>query len=1338
MNTSALHSSLRRVVLRPMLDHSAALLLLPIFFAMSGAARAQIAAVPTITTVAGGGLLGPSDGGPATLGGLFDPVGVALDRAGNLYIADYNYNRIRKVDKVTGIITTVAGNGILGYSGDGGPAISASISLPYGVAVDGAGNLYIADLGNGCIRMVAAATGIITTVAGAPTSALGDGGPATSASLGPYDVKVDALGNLYIADYGNNRVRMVAAGTGIITTVAGNGVRTYSGDGVPAATASLAYPDGIALDNAGNIYISEEAGRIRKVAVDTGIITTVAGTGVEAYSGDGGPATSAQLYYPEGIAVDDAGNLYIGDVGNSRIRKVSSLTGIITTIAGNGIPGFKGDGGPAINAELWGGEGVALDSSGNIYVADEINGRIRRITAGGAIAPTTAPTTSLGSISAVFNILVQLTAAQTISSITAAISQGTHQEYTVGSVSGCVVDGITSNAAGTICIVPVTFTPAYPGERKVPLSILTSTGTYAVGMSGMGIGPQVALTPGVITTVAGNGPTYAYPSGGGPAIDASLNGPFSVAVDSAGNLYIAANCYCVWKVTAATGIITRAAGNGSFGVSSGDGGQATNATIWAASDVAVDSAGNLYIADSRNNNVRMVAAGTGIITTVAGGGSNGSGDGGPATSAELDSPADVAVDSAGNLYIVDGNALIRKVTKATGIITTVAGNGDGGYSGDGGPATSASISPTTIVVDSAGNLYIDENQNQRIRRVSAATGLISTVAGNGTPNYSGDGGAATSASLYSPRAIALDSAGNLYIADATSSRIRRVAAGTGIITTIAGNGMQVFSGDGGPATSGSFLYPQGLALDSAGNLYIADAQSGRVRKVAVNNSGLSFADTTLGSTSTDSPLTATVSNIGNAPLVIGVPATGSNPSLSSGFVLASGTTCPQLSTTSLVGGLASGFDCLLAVSFTPLIAGVDSGSLVLTDDALNATAATQIISLNGNGVVQDTTSTTLSTSPLSLVYGQPVAITATVTDTQSGKTANVPTGSVTFTDVQGGTLVSLNGGTAINLVNGVATLGNVVLGNAGTHNITAYYSGVTGSYAASNSGSNLTVQQAPASVTPNAASKVYGTADPALSGALVGFLPSDNVSGSFSRSPGETVGGGPYQISAVLSPTGVLGNYSIAYKTAQFTITQATPVITWTPGPLVYGTPLGSAQLNASTTVPGSWAYTPTAGTVPTAGAQTLSATFTPTDSSDYTPATQTAALNVRYSLNTCLGDLGHSILKPINADGTSTFKQGSTVPAKFRVCDASGNSVGNPGVVTSFRLVQVRSGTLSNTIDEPVITANPDSNFRWDSAAQQWVFNIDTKPLATSSTYVYVIGLNDASTITFQYGLLK
>jgi sugar lactone lactonase YvrE len=323
-----------------------------------------------ITTVAGGGAsLG--DNGPAISAQVYSSGGVAVDAAGNLYIADYYDNRVRKV--TNGVITTVAGNGTAGFSGDNGPATSAQLYFPEGVALDSAGNLYITDAGNRRIRKVT--NGVITTLAGNGTLGFsGDNGPATSAQLaGPEGLAVDSAGNLYIADVTNQRIRKVS--NGVITTVAGGG-SSGLGDNGPATSAQV-IPAGVAVDSAGNLYIADFGnGRIRKVS--NGVITTVAGGGSSGL-GDNGPATSAQLSGPSGVAVDAGGNLYIADYDNFRIRKVTN--GVITTVAGNGtMPGFSGDNGPATSAQFGFPESVAVDSAGNVYVVDLINNRIRVLT----------------------------------------------------------------------------------------------------------------------------------------------------------------------------------------------------------------------------------------------------------------------------------------------------------------------------------------------------------------------------------------------------------------------------------------------------------------------------------------------------------------------------------------------------------------------------------------------------------------------------------------------------------------------------------------------------------------------------------------------------------------------------------------------------------------------------------------------------------------------------------------------------------------------------------------------------------------------------------------------
>jgi uncharacterized repeat protein (TIGR02543 family) len=333
----------------------------------------------SISTVVGIGVDGYSgDGGPATTAQLKDPWGVALDSSGNLYIADDESHTIRKVDKSTGNISTVAGTGVAGYSGDGGAATSAQLDTPRGVTIDSNGNVYIADYTNNRVRKVNKSTGTISTIAGTGVAGYsGDGVPATSAQLNnPIAVLVDSLGNVYIADMGNQRIRKVDS-SGTISTVAGTGVGGHSGDGGLATSAQLSHPMGLALDSGNNLYVAENGNTIRKIN-PSGIISTVAGTGGTGYSGDDGPATSALMSNVSGVAVDGLGNVYIADTTNHRIRKVDQSTGIISTVVGTGVGGYSGDGGAATLAKLYYPHGVVVDSNGTLYIG-ESNHVIRKV-----------------------------------------------------------------------------------------------------------------------------------------------------------------------------------------------------------------------------------------------------------------------------------------------------------------------------------------------------------------------------------------------------------------------------------------------------------------------------------------------------------------------------------------------------------------------------------------------------------------------------------------------------------------------------------------------------------------------------------------------------------------------------------------------------------------------------------------------------------------------------------------------------------------------------------------------------------------------------------------------
>lgn len=354
--------------------------------------------IGTITTVAGTGTPGHSgDGGLATAAKLNQPTCVVMDSAGNLYIGDVVTYTVRKVSAVTGVITPYAGTGTPGYSGDGGPATSASMYGPSACTLDSSGNLYLADVGNNIIRKITASTGTITTIAGNGSGAgsgkggfSGDGGPATKAELDkPSGVAVDKDGNLFIADSWNQRVREVDAVTGIITTIAGNGTYGYSGSGGPATSAMMGNPEQLVLDGSGNLYIAEEgANVITKVNLSSGVISTVAGDGTTGpgngtenptIEGDGGLATKARLAQPQGVALDVVGNIFISDSNNQRVREIAASTGIINTVVGTTL-GYSGDGGPSNRAKLHSPEGLLVDGSGSLYIADAYNSVVRKVT----------------------------------------------------------------------------------------------------------------------------------------------------------------------------------------------------------------------------------------------------------------------------------------------------------------------------------------------------------------------------------------------------------------------------------------------------------------------------------------------------------------------------------------------------------------------------------------------------------------------------------------------------------------------------------------------------------------------------------------------------------------------------------------------------------------------------------------------------------------------------------------------------------------------------------------------------------------------------------------------
>lgn len=674
------------------------------------------------------------------------PMGVVRSVAarwlGDLIVVDYHAHRLWRIDS-TGILHALAGDGIPGNSGDGGPASEARFYWPHDLTQDRQGNLYLADLGNQVIRRIDGETGIITRVAGSgKVGRGGDGGPALDAELDTTcGVAVDDAGNLYLSSEWANNIRRVDAQTGIITLFAGQDARLYPaeqgdsrpyggprvsfmgyhGDGGPASAASFRHPEHLAFDSQGNLYVCDNSNdRVRKIDMRTGLISTVLGNGQRASNGDGGPASEASTLMPDAIFLDVHDNLYVGEKYGYRVRKVDATTGIVQTLVGNGVPGFGEEGLPSEATNCNSVEvGIWVDPDGTLFWSD-CSGRLRRRDGQSGIV-----TTVLGGTS--------------------------------------VHDGEPATAA-----------------------FLNGPGGLAVGPNGQIVIADVwnqrirAIDPqtGLIQTVAGNG-ARAYGGDNGPATEAYLGNPHDVAVDSQGRVIIADTRDGRLRRIELDGTIRCIAGTtlpwdaGEGRWDKGDNGPAISASIAHVEAVAVGPNDDIYLGDSAVGRIRKIDARTGIITTVAGTGLPGySGDGGPATSARLGAPTAIRFDGAGNLYFTDRNChVVRKVDLA-GMITTVVGCGEAGFSPDGTPARQARLDqPYGLAVARDGTIYVADSRNNCVRKVTAE-GVLATVAGCPTAGDGHDGEPATAAVLNEPHGLCLYGEDLLLISDHYNNRIR--------------------------------------------------------------------------------------------------------------------------------------------------------------------------------------------------------------------------------------------------------------------------------------------------------------------------------------------------------------------------------------------------------------------------------------------------------------------------------------------------------------------------------------------------------------------------------------
>ncbi len=983
-----------------------------------------------ITTVVGGG----PNGIPAVNANLNQPYEVAVDAANNVYVAAAAQNRIFKIS-TAGVITVVAGTGAASYGGDGGPAIKAGLNTPYGVAVDNATplpNVYIGDYNNCLVRKVNQNTGVITTIAGFvnhPTTGnpypscgyQGNTGPANEAYLnGPAGLRVNTkTGDVYFADLDNGVVRMIKGGsaTGTISLVAGSGGSSTSGencqgsspfgDGGKATSANLCYPHDVELDTSVtpiNIFVSDgNRCTVREIVGSSGNIYDIAGNYTCGFT-DNVAATTAQLYQPWQLHASVSGTtttLAIADYDNARIRQVS-LTyasgvpkpGTIKTIGGKGQGGFCGDGGPVLSACM-NPVGLAYDSNGNYYIGDYGTDRVSKVG-----KSTTDVTTIAGW----------------------GPNGGTNVNY-----SNPV--GLSGNG-GTPSLYYPLGVYADPNSSNVYVGGYYSQSVYLWNSS-----------TNKISDLAGNG-VAGFDGDGGAANNAAtqLNYPIGVARDSKGNVYIADNNNCAIREVTTNGDITTIAGGSSGDLRgcgySGDGGAAINAQFSGPNSIAIDAAGNKYIADYNNCAIRKIST-SNTVSTVAGGiGCGYSGDGGLAVNAKIYHPQGVSVDGAGNVYFADqANNRVREIVAQNHTIQTIAGYYYGGYTGDGSATTNAINQPAWTSADTNGNVFFSDSNNQILRWVTPSGAMITyagTVPGSPIPSngFSGDGGPALNAQMYYPQGISRDGSGNTYVADYYNFRIRQITpfAGYGLSDTSLSFGTQPAGTSGdfqsitvsavGPTTISNIKVSSGFneVDDCVGqtlnandtceiDVYFQPTASGNVSGTVTISSNAQFAL---------NPNTITLSGTGTGLAVSGSLAFGAEPlktplkqtvtltnsgatatikkiymTDATDFSVAGGT-CPATG-----GSLAKGASCTIIVSFSPQTVGSKKGTLVVTSSDPASPLLTQA---TGTG-------TEVKTSASSIAFGN---IYFGALATSNLTVSNVGTASYTLSATVAGTGFSIS------------------------------------------------------------------------------------------------------------------------------------------------------------------------------------------------------------------------------------------------------------------------------------------------------------------------------------------
>ena len=1012
------------------------------------------------------------------------PHRVAVDGSGNVYIADVVENKVVELPAAGGLAVTVPLSGLKGADG---------------IAADGLGNLYIGDYGSGTVVELSA-KGVQTTLK-------------NGMGLTGLNVAVDGAGNLFVSDSGNNQVLEMPSGENTWTVVPATGLKN---------------PLGLATDGTGNLYIADYGNsRIVKLSWTQqawGAQTTV-GTGLSG---------------PEDVKVDSQGNVFICDTGNDQV--------ILAPATGAAQSQVEQGGNPV---------GLAVGQGGDVFVATTNGNQLSLLNfssgsfAGMAVGQSQTAT-------AIF----KFSSTTTLASIAASTQGASGLAFATASGGSCATG--VSYAPGALCSVVVTFAPTASGAQTGSLTLVANGGGDAaqVFLSGLGTGPGLAFNPGAVSTLGVTG----------------LASPAGTAVDASGDVFAADN---------ANKRVVELPGGGGAQTTVGSG-------LAGPSAVAVDGAGNIYIADSAGNKVDELPAGTTSQIVVGSG---------------FTAPSGLAADSYGNVFVADsGNN--RVVELPANGATSIAIGAD-------------LIEPAGVAVDGLGNIYIADTGNDRVVEI-AVNGGAQSVIGTG---------------LAGPRGVAVDAALNVYIADTGNSRVVMAPAGGAAQTTLLGGLKQ----------------PQGLSIDSSGNIYIADTGNKRLLKIGRAGStalALSFASTTAGSRSGDSPKDEFVQNIGTQPLVFAANGVVLSDEVDFGIDLGAETDYCQADT-----NLNPGASCLVESTFIPAKAGSLTATITLTDNALNANAAEQTIKLSGMALAAQTIDFAQPASPV--VYGiSPIKLVATAS---SGLAV---AWSVTGPGTLSGSELKITG--------------------AGAVVVTASQPGSSKYGAAASVSRTIEIAKAVLTVTAVNVSRAYREPTPEFTARIAGYVNGDGakaVTGSPELSTDAAVNTyvGAYPI-YVARGTLAAANYSFRPIYGVLTIVQAKPLIVWaSPASIIYGKALGAAELDAISKVEGKFTYSPASGAILKAGLQELSASFAPTDTRNYLPASAAVRLTVEpapliVTASSVSVVYGHAL--PALAYGVTGFAGGDTRAvlkgAPVEATTAAKGSV--PGVYP----ISIKQGTLA------------------------------------------------------------